>query len=95
MLVFRKILHMYLMDDPLLPYFFFLKVQWKNSDYELKIKFSICLSETYLNSSIPPDDDNLELPRYSLVHTDNPANTKIGGACIYYLNSLPLKVIDI
>ena len=39
----------------------------------------ICLSETYLNSSIPSDDDNLELPGYNLVRADNPTNTKRGG----------------
>ena len=55
----------------------------------------ICLSETYLDSSIPTDDDNLELPGYNLVRADNPNNTKRGGVCIYYHNSLPLKVIDI
>ena len=40
------------------------------------------LSETYLDSSIPSDDDNLALPVYTLVHADNPANTKRGGVCI-------------
>ena len=55
----------------------------------------ICLSETYLDSSIPSDDDNLELPGYNLVRADNPTNTKRGSVCIYYHNSLPLKVIDI
>ena len=35
------------------------------------------------------------LPRYNLVFADNSTNTKRGGVCIYYLNSLPLKVIDI
>ena len=55
----------------------------------------ICLSETYLDSSIPSDDDNLELPGYNLVRADNPTNTNRGGVCIYYHNSLPLKVIDI
>ena len=55
----------------------------------------ICLSETYLDSSIPSDDDNLELPGYNLVRADNPTNTKRGGVCIYYHHSLPLKVIDI
>ena len=43
----------------------------------------ICLSETYLDSSIPSDDDNLELPGYNLVRADNPINTKRGGVCIY------------
>ena len=37
----------------------------------------------------------MKLPRYNLVFADNPTNTKRGGVCIYYLNSLPLKVIDI
>ena len=55
----------------------------------------ICLSETYLDSSISSDNDNLELPGYNLVCADNPTNTKRGGVCIYYHNSLPLKVIDI
>ena len=55
----------------------------------------ICLSETYLDSSISSDNDNLELPEYNLVPTDNPADTERGGVCIYYHNFLPLKVIDI
>ena len=59
-----------------------------------KIDF-ICLSETYLDLSIPSDNDNLELPGYNLIRADNPTTTKRGGVCIYYHNSLPLKVIDI
>ena len=55
----------------------------------------ICLSETYLDSSISSDNENLELPGYNLVRSDNPTNTKRGGVCIYYHNFLPLKVIDI
>ena len=55
----------------------------------------ICLSETYLDSRILSDNGNLELPGYNLVRADNPINTKRGGVCIYYENSLPLKVIDI
>ena len=55
----------------------------------------ICLSQTYLDSSISSDNDKLELPGYNLVCADNPTNTKRGGVCIYYHNSLPLKVIDI
>ena len=41
-----------------------------------------CLLETYLDSSISSDDDNLELPEYNLVHADNRTNTKKGSACI-------------
>ena len=53
--------------------------------------YIICLSETYLDSSILSNDGNLEVPGYTLVRADNPNNTKRGGVCFYYLNSLPLK----
>ena len=60
------------------------------------IKFDIiCLLETYSDSSISSDDDNLELLRYNLVPAQNSSNTKRGGVCIYYHNSFSLKVIDI
>ena len=55
----------------------------------------ICLSETYLDSSISNDDDNLEIPGYDLFRADHPSNTKQGGVCIYYRNSLPLKILNI
>ena len=55
----------------------------------------ICLSETYLDSSISSDNDNLELPGYNLVRVDHPTNIKKVGVYIYYHNSLLLKVIDI
>ena len=55
----------------------------------------ICLSDTYLDSRISSDDDNLELLGYNLVRADSPTNTKRGGVCIYYHNSLSLKEIDI
>ena len=52
-------------------------------------------SKTYLYSSISSNDGNLEVPGHTLVHSDNPNNTKRGGVCIYLLISLPLKVLDI
>ena len=55
----------------------------------------ICLSETYLDSTIQSDNDNLEIPGYNLVRSDHPSNNKRGGVCIYYKASLPLRVIDI
>ena len=55
----------------------------------------ICLSETYLDSSISNNDDNLEIPGYDLYGADHPSNTKRGGVCIYYRNSLPLKILGI
>ena len=49
----------------------------------------ICLSETYLDSSVAPDDDNLEISGYSLVRSDHPSNK------IFYKIFLPLRVFDI
>ena len=43
----------------------------------------ICLSETYLNSKIPSDDENVEIPGYNLVREDH-SNSKRGGVCFYY-----------
>ena len=31
----------------------------------------ICLSQTYLNSEASPDDDNLEIPGYSIIRNDH------------------------
>ena len=59
-------------------------------------KFNIiCLSETYLNSSTPPDDDTLQISGYNLVHSDHPFNSKRGGVYIYYKNYLPLRIISV
>ena len=55
----------------------------------------ICLSEAYLDSSVAPDDDNLEISGYSLVRSDHPSNNKRGGVCVYYKHFLPLRVLDI
>ena len=54
----------------------------------------MCFSKTYLDSSNPSDEDNLELLGYNLVHADNRTNTKRDSFCIYYHNSIPWKVID-
>ena len=53
----------------------------------------ICLSETYLNSSV--DDENLEISGYYLIRSDHPFNKQRGGICIYYKKSHPLKVIGV
>ena len=59
-------------------------------------KFDIvCLSETFLNSEILTDDENLQIPGYSIAQVDHPSNIKRGGVCIYYKTLLPLKLLDI
>ena len=42
----------------------------------------ICLSETFLKSSLQNDDDSLVLNGYKLVRVDNPSDLKIRGVCI-------------
>ena len=55
----------------------------------------VCLSETFLDSSIPIDDDNLQIPGYSSVRANHPSNTKRGGVLLYYKSFLPIKLIDV
>ena len=55
----------------------------------------ICLSETYLDSTVASDDENLEITGYNQVRSDHPANTKRGGVCLYYKICLPLRALDI
>ena len=55
----------------------------------------ICLSETYLDSTVPLDYDNLVISGYNLIRSDHPSNTKRGSVCLYYKNYLPLRVINI
>ena len=65
------------------------------NSYNSLHKFDIiCLSETYLDSNTPLNDDNLEISGYTLVRSDHPSNTKRGGVCLYYKNNLPLRVIN-
>ena len=56
---------------------------------------AICLSETYLDSTIASDDENLEITGYNLVRSDHPANIKRGGVYLCYKICLPLKPLDI
>ena len=44
----------------------------------------LCISETYLDSSISNDDTTLSLPGYNLARSDRPGNVKKGGVCLYY-----------
>ena len=53
----------------------------------------ICLSKTYLDSTIP--DSLLEIDGYNLVRADHPNNIKRGGVCIYYKESHPVQVISL
>ena len=49
----------------------------------------VCLSETFLDSTIPDDDVNIQINGFSLLRADYPNNIKRGGVCIYFKESLP------
>ena len=53
----------------------------------------ICLSEAFLDSSTP--DNLVDIQGYNLVRTDHPDNTERGGVCIYYKESLHVRVINL
>ena len=55
----------------------------------------ICLSETYLDNSYHTDDDQLTFPGYNLIRADNSNHIKRGGVCIYYRDTLPVKIINL
>ena len=55
----------------------------------------ICVSETFLDSSFDLDDKILMLEGYNLIRSDHPSNTKRGGVCICYKESLVVRLVDI
>ena len=44
----------------------------------------ICLSETFLNSSIESNDNRISIDGYILTRSDHLSDSKKGGVCIYY-----------
>ena len=73
----------------------FLKVSLLEA-YNAMHKFDIiCLSETFLNSSLQNYDHSLVLNRYKLVRADNPSDLKRRGVCIHFKESLSIKVPNI
>ena len=66
------------------------------SSYNAIYKYDmICLSETFLDSSFLPDDENLKLNGYDLIRSDHPNNVKRGGVCVFIKNTLPIKICNI
>ena len=63
-----------------------------NSTYKYDF---ICISETFLDSSFESDDKDLILDGYNLIQSDQSSDTKRGGVCIYYKESLTVCLVDI
>ena len=66
-------------------------VNWLYSPFLILLSSDVEINPyPYLDSSVAPDDDNLEISGYSLVRSDHPSNNKRGGVCVYYKMFLPL-----
>ena len=55
----------------------------------------ICISETCFDSLGESEDDDLRINGYKSIQIDHPLNTKRGGVCMYYKESLVVKMINI
>ena len=55
----------------------------------------ICLSEMYFSSETSADDQNFEMPGYSMLRVDHLPNNKRGNVCIFYKTTAPLRVLTI
>ena len=73
----------------------FIKIALLKAYLSVHKMVTACLSETFLDSSISIDDDNLQIPGYSSVRADHPSNTKRGGVLLYNKSFLPIKLIDV
>ena len=53
----------------------------------------LCLSETCLSTAVP--ENLIDIEKYKLIRADHSDDIKIGGVCIYYKESLPVRVISL
>ena len=51
----------------------------------------VSISESYLHSIVPLDDNSFSLNGYSLTCADHPHDVKRGVACMYYKENLSLR----
>ena len=59
--------------------------------YNILQKFDIiCISETYLDSTV--DDKTIEIKGYNLIRADYPNNQRRGGVCLYFRGNLCLRL---
>ena len=55
----------------------------------------ICISETYLDSSVTDNNKEPGMEGYSFISADHPRNVKKGGVDIYYKESIAVEIINI
>ena len=54
----------------------------------------ICISETYFDSTISSDNNNLNISGYNLIRADHRSNSKRDSVCIYYKESLAVQLLN-
>ena len=50
----------------------------------------VCLCKTFLDLTIPHNDENVNINGYSLSRVNHPNKIKQGEVCMYFKESLPL-----
>ena len=55
----------------------------------------ICLSETYLYSSISIEEKSLIIDDYKLLHVGHPSDTKRDGVCLHQKKAISLHVWEV
>ena len=64
--------------------------------YNVEHKFDIiCLLETFLDSSIPSNDERLYMNGYKLIRADNPSYSKKGDVGIYNKEFLAVRPVEV
>ena len=53
----------------------------------------VCLSETFLNSSIQNDHHKLKIDGYNLIRSDHLSNSEKGGVCIYLYTFIYIQTV--
>ena len=53
------------------------------------------MSETYFDLSILEEDSSFQLDGYKVIRADHPSNTKRGGVCICYQESLTVRALNL
>ena len=48
-----------------------------------------------LTQKMPSNNDNLNIPGYNMFRADHPSGNRRGGVCVYYKESLPIRMLNI
>ena len=54
----------------------------------------ICISETFFDTSVTGGDRSIQFNGYNLIRADHPSNTKRGGVCIFYKETLVVCIVN-